>query len=67
MEDQQKESPDESVDIESFEPDYETPCVNCGERPTVTAVKGGMIVHHVELCGPCCWGTSEALDPDTWN
>ena len=30
--------------------DYDTPCQNCGEKPTV---------HPTALCGPCCFGEAE--------
>lgn len=30
--------------------DWETPCQNCGQQPTV---------HPTGLCGPCCWGEAE--------
>lgn len=67
MTEQPKEEKQEDMYFDHYEPDYETPCSNCGQVPTVTLVKDHMVVHHVELCGPCCWGEAETLDPDTWN
>lgn len=32
--------------------DWETPCQNCGEKPTV---------HPVQLCGPCCFGEAKTF------
>lgn len=36
--------------IKDGDKDWETPCQNCGELPTV---------HPLALCGLCCWGESE--------
>lgn len=32
------------------EKDWDTPCQNCGQLPTV---------HPTALCGPCCFGEAE--------
>lgn len=32
------------------DPDWNTPCITCGELPTV---------HPTELCGPCCFGEAD--------
>ena len=32
--------------------DWETPCMNCGELPTV---------YPTELCGPCCFGEADTF------
>jgi len=40
----------EMADKEAFEKDWETPCDNCGETPTVKATG---------LCGPCSFGEEE--------
>jgi len=49
-------------------PDYETPCENCGHKPTVVLInpKTLQVVHHTLLCGCCCWGEAACLDPDNW-
>jgi hypothetical protein len=47
-------------------PDWETPCVNCGTTPTVTITSAGNMIHHTQLCGPCCWGEADTLDPSNW-
>lgn len=57
----------EVVEIDRYEPDYDDQCQNCGASPTVTAVKDGVVVYRAHLCGPCCWGTADAIDPEEWN
>jgi hypothetical protein len=57
----------EIVRIDYFEPDYETACEVCGEVPTVTAIKNGKVFHHTGVCGVCCWGQAECVDPGVWN
>lgn len=52
--------------LDSYEPDYDTPCDNCGETPTVTGVKAGIVVYHSGMCGPCTWGESSLIDPANW-
>lgn len=41
-----------------FAPDYEGKCDNCGQSPTVP-VSG--------LCGPCHFGTHEAVNGGWWD
>lgn len=53
--------------IESYEPDYDTECANCGMTPTVLGVSGDAVVYESGMCGPCTWGDVETLDPGTWN
>lgn len=49
-------------------PDYDSECENCGQSPVVTIEnESGDVIHRVGLCGPCCWGDSDCLDPDNWN
>ena len=50
-----------------YEPDYDTKCENCDQVPTVTVIENGVLTHHTGLCGPCCWGEAETIDPETWN
>ena len=57
----------EKIMIDSYEPDYDCECENCGQSPCVTAVKDGEVVHHTDMCGVCTFGTAKALDPDWWN
>ena len=47
-------------------PDYEIECINCGQTPTVNIFQNGLIQSQTELCGPCCFGEADALDPDNW-
>ena len=49
-----------------YVPDYEVECENCGETPTVTIFQNGLIQSQTELCGPCCFGTADAINPDNW-
>ena len=53
-------------DQAEYVPDYEIECTNCGQTPTVCIFQNGLIQSQTELCGPCCFGTAEALDPDNW-
>ena len=48
-----------------FEPNYRNICDTCEQRPTVF-VKGSQ-PYDSNLCGPCFFGTSRALEPDNWN
>lgn len=58
---------EEVIEIDRYEPDWITACENCGQIPTVTAVKDGVVVNHWEMCGPCTWGEAITLDPEVWN
>lgn len=58
---------DDTFEIDSYEPDYEMECDNCGQTPCVTAVLKGKVVHHFGMCGPCTFLTALALDPEWWN
>lgn len=53
--------------IDSYEPDWKTPCEVCGQLPSVTAVRNGKVVMHIGMCGPCAWGEKRTIDPSTWN
>jgi len=46
-------------------PDYEDRCISCKSRPTVV-VKRGQQEHKTHLCGVCCWGEAECIDPANW-
>ena len=50
-----------------YVPDWNEPCQNCGQTPTVTMEKNGKQIEHWEMCGPCLWGESKMLDSDEWN
>lgn len=45
-----QKSPDPQPDLKDGDKDWDTPCVNCGQTPTV---------HPTGLCGPCCFGEAE--------
>lgn len=38
--------------------DYKGKCENCGNSPVVSLTG---------LCGPCTFGSADALDPTTWE
>lgn len=52
--------------IDSWEPDYNGSCQNCGQSPVVTGVRHGNVVMSPDLCGPCCWGEAACIDPENW-
>lgn len=59
----------EPIDEEkvTYTPDYGTECTNCYQVPTITVVNDqGQQIQHTELCGPCCWGDADTLDPENW-
>lgn len=55
------------VEVDSFQPNYQRRCINCGQSPTVYAVKDAEVVYDSEMCGPCTWGEAAMLDPANWN
>ncbi len=46
-------------------PDYDKKCDVCDATPTV--VFSGAGHGNSGLCGPCCFGTAEAIDPEKWG
>ncbi len=51
-----------------FVPDYKYNCCNCDSIPTVKIeTESGEEVTHMEMCGPCTFGTAKALNVDEWN
>lgn len=59
-------SESEKLKIDSYQPDYETTCDICGQTPVVTCIKNNVVVHSLNMCGVCTFGTDEAIDPSTW-
>ena len=55
------------IQVDSYEPDYNSQCDCCGQTPCVTAVKDGEVIHETKMCGVCTFGTAAALNPDWWN
>jgi hypothetical protein len=54
MSEENKKKERETEEVESeFEPDWSTPCSNCGAVPTVPATG---------LCGPCTFGEAKTID-----
>ena len=53
-------------EFDSYEPDYDSQCMNCGHSPVVTAVSEGDVVYSTEMCGACTWGEAKCLDPSEW-
>lgn len=52
----------------STKPNYDRKCLNCEQTPTVDIYdKDGKILRtHMDLCGPCCFGEADAVDPENW-
>lgn len=48
--------------------DYESECDNCGQTPVVDIVDAGTgtVVHATGLCGACCFGEADCIDPENW-
>lgn len=57
----------ETIQIDTYEPNYRRKCGACGTSPTVEGVKDGARVVIADLCGPCTFGTSDAIEPSEWN
>jgi len=57
----------EKIAIDSYQPDYEAICDNCGQSPVVTCVKNGVVVYSLEMCGICTFGEAEAVNPENWS
>jgi len=57
---------DTETGIDAFAPDYGRACEVCGSSPCVVGIREGRAVFDPGLCGVCCFGTSEATDPDAW-
>ncbi len=51
-------TPEEAADKDQrFVPNYNDACENCGQLPTVD---------DLGLCGPCCFGEADCINPDNW-
>lgn len=50
----------------SLVPNYERPCENCEQVPTVDVYEGDKLGWHMDLCGPCAFGEADAIDPENW-
>jgi hypothetical protein len=42
---------------ERFQANYEVECENCSQTPTV---------NDIGLCGACCFGEADCIDPNNW-
>ena len=58
---------DETIILDSYEPDYTCECDCCGSTPCVTGVKDGKVVLQTDMCGVCTWGEAAMLNPTEWN
>lgn len=49
-------------------PNYDLPCLSCEQVPTVDlySTDGKRLLHHMDLCGPCCFGEADCIDPANW-
>ena len=54
------------IKIAKYVPNYDIVCFNCGQTPTVDVYEDGELVTHIELCGICCFGEAECIDPEKW-
>jgi len=69
MDDKNQELPGQPLledEQERMVPDWESECEVCGASPTVTIEVKGMVVSATGLCGACCFGEADCLDPDNW-
>ena len=57
----------EVIHVDRYEPNYARKCAGCGQEPTVTALLKGGEKLEMELCGPCCFGEADCIDPKVWN
>lgn len=57
----------EVIEIDEYTPNYRRRCLNCDQSPTVEGTKDGARVMIADLCGPCTFGTADALEPSDWN
>lgn len=58
--------PAEVTELDSYEPDYDGICDNCGGSPTVLGIRRGRIVYASGMCGICTWGESACANPANW-
>ena len=56
----------EITEVDGYKADYKARCIVCDQSPCVVIMKDGEAVHHLNMCGPCTFGTAEALDPENW-
>jgi len=47
-------------------PNYDIPCEVCGQKPTVDVVSPDGEIEHMCLCGVCCFGEADCVDPEKW-
>lgn len=59
-----KKPEEDVIEIDSYQPDYENKCENCGQSPIVIGVKDGDIVYTSGMCGPCTFGEAACLNPE---
>lgn len=57
----------EVIEIDEYVPNYERKCIACDNKPTVEGLKDGARVLIADLCGPCTFGTADAVEPSEWN
>jgi len=52
----------------STKPNYKKKCMVCGQKPTVDVYTpdGSKKLDSTELCGPCCFGEADCVDPNNW-
>jgi len=57
----------EVIELDEYVPNYQRRCIACEQRPVVDGLKNGKQIPLAGLCGPCTFGTSDAIYPDEWN
>lgn len=57
----------EVTQVDAFVPNFTRQCENCGQSPTVMAMKDGKVVYQGTMCGPGTWGDADMADPNKWN
>lgn len=57
----------EVIEIDEYVPNWQRKCDACDACPVVEGLRRGKQIRLVNLCGPCTFGTSYAIDPGEWN
>lgn len=63
----QPDPKDRTMSLAKPRPNTKDKCESCGQLPTVDiTANDGTVIHSTYLCGPCCFGEYECIDPDKW-
>lgn len=47
-------------------PLYDEKCIVCGQSPVVGMTDSEGNTYSLELCGPCCFGEADCINPENW-